>query len=41
MFRPTFDGQVCSLGYQVIDWLLEYTCRGPGDLEGDPLTLDD
>lgn len=41
MFRPAFDGQVCSLGYQVIDWLLEYTCRGPGDLEGDPLTLDD
>lgn len=41
MFKPAFDGQVCSLGYQVIDWLLEYTCRGPGDAEGDPLTLDD
>ena len=41
MFRPAFDGQVCSLGYEVIDWLLEYTCRGPGDAEGDPLTLDD
>ena len=41
MFKPAFDGQVCSLGYQVIDWLLAYTCRGPGDAEGDPLTLDD
>ena len=41
MFTPAFDGQVCSLGYQVIDWLLAYTCRGPGDAEGDPLTLDD
>lgn len=41
MFRPAFDGQVCSLGYEVIDWLLAYTCRGPGDAEGDPLTLDD
>ena len=41
MFQPAFDGQVCSLGYEVIDWLLAYTCRGPGDAEGDPLTLDD
>ena len=41
MFQPAFDGQVCSLGYEVIYWLLAYTCRGPGDAEGDPLTLDD
>lgn len=37
MFKPAFDGQVCSLGYQVIDWLTEYACHGPGDVQGDPL----
>lgn len=36
-FRPAFDGQVCSLGYQVIDWLTEYACHGPGDVMGQPL----
>ena len=41
MFRPAFDGQVCSLGYQVIDWIEAYTCHGPGDVEGDPIMLDD
>lgn len=37
MFQPAFDGQVCSLGYEVIDWLTEYACHGPGDVQGDPL----
>ncbi len=37
MFRPAFEGQACSLGYGVIDWLTEYACHGPGDVEGDPL----
>ena len=37
MFRPAFDGQVCSLGYQVVDWLTEYACHGPGDVQGEPL----
>lgn len=41
MFRPAFDGQVCSLGFQVIDWLEAYTCHGPGDVEGDPIVFDD
>ena len=41
MFRPAFDGQVCSLGYQVIDWIEAYTCHGPGDVQGDPVTFDD
>lgn len=36
-FRPAFDGQKCSLGYQVIEWLEEYACHGPGDVEGEPL----
>lgn len=37
MFRPAFDGQKCSLGYQVVDWLTEYACHGPGDVQGEPL----
>lgn len=36
-FVPAFDGQKCSLGYQVIEWLEEYACHGPGDVEGQPL----
>lgn len=41
MFRPAFEGQSCSLGYQVIDWLEAYTCHGPGDVEGEPIAFDD
>ena len=37
MFRPAFDGQKCSLGFQVVEWLEEYACHGPGDVEGEPL----
>lgn len=36
-FVPQFDGHVCSLGYEVIDWLTEYACHGPGDVQGQPL----
>ena len=36
-FTPAFDGQKCSLGYQAIEWLEEFACHGPGDVEGDPL----
>ncbi|MGC4151509.1 MAG: hypothetical protein QM628_00325 [Propionicimonas sp.] len=36
-FRPAFEGQKCSLGYQVIEWLEENACHGPGDVEGEPL----
>ena len=36
---PEFDGHVCSLGYEVIDWLNEYACHGPGDVQGEPLNL--
>lgn len=31
---PLFDGHVCSLGYEVLDWLVEYTCHGVGDIQG-------
>ena len=40
-FRPLFDGQKCSLGYAVVDWLTEYACHGPGDVQGEPLNFAD
>lgn len=30
-----------TLGWDVIDWIEAYLCHGPGDVEGDPLILDD
>jgi hypothetical protein len=42
MFSPLFPGQVCSLGYAVVDFILENCCHGPGDLQGlHPPQLDD
>lgn len=38
-FVPAFEGQVCSLGYTLVDWLNEYACHGPGDVMGQPLDL--
>ena len=38
---PLFDGHICSLGYEVIDWIEEYGCHGPGDIQGEPIELDD
>lgn len=34
---PLFEGHICSLGYQIVDWLQEYACHGPGDVQGEPL----
>ena len=30
-----------SLGLQVADWIEHFLCHGPGDREGDPVSLDD
>lgn len=38
---PLFDGHVCSVGYEVLDWIHEYECHGVGDIQGNPLDLDD
>lgn len=38
---PLFDGHVCSLGYDLLDWIEAYCCHGPGDAQGDPLDYDD
>lgn len=40
-FRPAFEGQVCSLGYEVYDWIIAYCCHGPGDVQGEPIDFDD
>lgn len=36
-----FTGHICSVGYTVLDWIEEYCCHGPGDVQGDPLNIDD
>lgn len=40
MFVPQWDGQICSLGYDLADWIEAYCCHGPGDVQGEPVTLD-
>lgn len=37
---PLFPGHICSLGYDVADWIEAYCCHGPGDVQGDPVVLD-
>ena len=39
-WSPQFPGHVCSLGYQLVDWIEHACCHGPGDLQGDPVVLD-
>ncbi|NNG36933.1 hypothetical protein [Nakamurella aerolata] len=38
---PLFEGHVCSLGYELLDWIHEFECHGPGDVQGEPLDYDD
>lgn len=30
-----------TLGWQVIDWVEAFLCHGPGDVQGEPLVIDD
>jgi hypothetical protein len=30
-----------SLGWQLADWIEAYCCHGPGDIQGEPIELDD
>lgn len=30
-----------TLGWQIIDWMQTYLCHGPGDVQGEPLDIDD
>jgi len=36
---PLFDGHICSVGYEVIDWINAFTCHGPGDVQGEPVDI--
>jgi phage terminase large subunit-like protein len=38
---PLFEGHVCSIGYEVLDWIHAFECHGPGDVQGEPLDYDD
>jgi hypothetical protein len=38
---PLFDGHVCSIGYEVLDWIHAFECHGPGDVQGEAIDLDD
>lgn len=38
---PLFDSHICSLGYEVLDWLEEFACHGPGDVQGERLDFDE
>lgn len=38
---PLFEGHVCSLGYEALDWIHEFECHGPGDVQGESLDYDD
>jgi hypothetical protein len=40
-WEPLFEGHVCSLGYLLADWIEAYECHGPGDVQGEPVELDD
>lgn len=38
---PQYDGEFPSLGHQVVAYIEEYLCHGPGDVVGEPIELDD
>ncbi len=39
LLRPPTDWP--TLGHEIVEWIEEYLPHGPGDVEGDPLELDD
>ena len=38
---PEVPGEYPTLGFQVIDWIQAYLVHGPGDVQGEPILLDD
>ena len=38
---PEVPGEYPTLGFQVIDWVQAYLVHGPGDVQGEPILLDD
>ena len=39
-WKPQDGDEFPTLGYEVADWIEAYCCHGPGDVQGDPITLD-
>lgn len=37
---PLFEGHKCSIGYEVLDWVVTYCCHGVGDIQGKPISGD-
>jgi hypothetical protein len=38
---PEVPGEYPTLGFQVVDWIQAYLPHGPGDVQGQPIILDD
>jgi phage terminase large subunit-like protein len=36
-----YEGEFPSLGRQIVEWIEKYLCHGPGDVQGEPIELDD
>lgn len=39
--RKTDPDRFVSLGFDAIEWIEHYLCHGPGDVQGQPLVIDD
>ena len=40
-WQPQEGDAFPSLGWQIADWIEAYCCHGPGDVQGEPIELDD
>ncbi|HEY5988010.1 MAG TPA: hypothetical protein VIV12_16805, partial [Streptosporangiaceae bacterium] len=38
---PEVPGEFPTLGFQVLDWIEHYLVHGPGDVQGEPIRLDE
>lgn len=39
--EPAPSDAFVSLGFEAIEWIEHYLCHGPGDVQGEPLVIDD
>lgn len=40
-WQPQDEDDFPTLGFLVADWIEAFCCHGPGDVQGEPITLDD
>src|SRR4051812_865393 len=40
-WKPQDDDDFPTLGFAVADWIEAFCCHGPGDVQGEPITLDE